>query len=63
MDPPLDMPEDETHQFLNKVPSKSNPIFVHAVERSWTFIFNCSDVSLIESCGREKIGPCGCDDE
>ncbi|KAJ3192356.1 hypothetical protein HK101_006699 [Irineochytrium annulatum] len=28
----------------------SNPVFGHAVERSWSFIFGCSDLSMVDRC-------------
>ncbi|GAA93548.1 uncharacterized protein L969DRAFT_104572 [Mixia osmundae IAM 14324] len=44
--------------------SPSNPLFGHALERSWPAIFNCSDATIASQCNDKSADPelCQCHD-
>ncbi|KAJ3143798.1 hypothetical protein HK101_003069 [Irineochytrium annulatum] len=45
--------------------TKSNPFFGHILERSWSFIFNCSDIKMVGDCPLhgDSLTTCQCEDK
>jgi hypothetical protein len=51
---------NEVHSELKNTPT--DPLFGHVIERSWSIIFNCTDVALAKTCATGYNGMCQCYD-